>query len=50
MKAKVNKTNALRILDAAKAKYELMSLNLPEPVAVSAREVAARRDDCVINN
>ena len=50
MKAKVNKTNALRILDAAKVKYELMSLNLPEPVAVSAREVAARRDDCVINN
>ena len=40
MKAKINKTNALRILDAAKVKYELMSLNLPEPVAVSAREVA----------
>ena len=40
MKAKVNKTNALRILDAAKVKYELMSLNLPEPVAVSARQVA----------
>ena len=40
MKAKVNKTNALRILDAAKVKYELMSLNLPEPVAVNARQVA----------
>ena len=40
MKAKVNKTNSLRILDAAKVKYELMSFNLPEPVAVSARQVA----------
>ena len=40
MKEKINKTNALRILDAAKAKYELLSLNLPEAVAVNARKVA----------
>ena len=40
MKDKINKTNALRILDAAKAKYELLSLNLPDAVAVNARKVA----------
>lgn len=40
MKEKINKTNAIRILDAAKAKYELLSLNLPEAVAVNARKVA----------
>ena len=40
MKEKINKTNALRILDAAKAKYELLSLNLPDAVAVNARKVA----------
>lgn len=40
MKEKINKTNALRILDAAKAKYKLLSLNLPEAVAVNARKVA----------
>ena len=40
MKDKINKTNAIRILDAAKAKYELLSLNLHEAVAVNARKVA----------
>ena len=41
MKEKINKTNAIRILDAAKAKYELLSLNLPENLpAVNARKVA----------
>ena len=41
---KITKTNAVRILEAAKAQYELMTLPLEEtsegPVAVSARRVA----------
>ncbi|MBQ3377595.1 MAG: Cys-tRNA(Pro) deacylase [Synergistaceae bacterium] len=40
MKDKITKTNVIRILDAAKAKYELLSLNLHEAVAVNARKVA----------
>ncbi len=40
MKEKINKTNAIRILDAAKARYDLLSLNLPDAVAVNARKVA----------
>ena len=41
---KTDKTNAMRILEAAKAKYELMTIPLPEtadgPVAVNAVRVA----------
>ncbi|MBQ8692595.1 MAG: Cys-tRNA(Pro) deacylase [Synergistaceae bacterium] len=40
MNKKLNKTNAVRILDAAKANYGLLSLNLPDDTAVSARQVA----------
>ena len=41
---KITKTNAVRILEAAKARYALMTLPLPEnsegPVAVNAHKVA----------